>query len=123
MTTKLSPYAAREQRAAEIGWTPAQPDFITCPRHLVGKRCRNDYGYALCWCSSRLNDHGAMWLDNDANRNEQFVLWEPYGADGDELAAIIAAARADGIRVHIDTSVWAPEGRGTVGIRFSAALR
>jgi hypothetical protein len=86
---------------------------------LVRKHCRNNYQYGTCWCCSRLNDHAATYRDNPANGNERFVLWEPYGADGDDLADVIAAARADGLRVRIDSSVWNPDGRGTVGIRFT----
>lgn len=119
MTTSTDAYAEQDRRAAAMGWTrdTGRSRFPSCPRRLVGKHCRNGYDYGTCWCSSRLNDHGDTWRDNAANRNERFVLWEPYGADGDELAAVIAAARADGLRVRMWASVWNPP--TTVGIRFS----
>lgn len=112
---KVNPYTERDARAAELRWTWLSDD--RCPRRLVGKRHRE----RDCWCNDHLNDHAATWRDNEANRHQRFVLWEPYGAHGEALTEVIAAAREDGIRVHIDASVWNPDGRGTVGIRFTAA--
>jgi hypothetical protein len=63
-----------------------------------------------------LDDHGATWRDS---AGAKFVLWEPYGCSGDELAYLIPLAREDGIRVRLTSSVWNPP--GTVGIRFDRA--
>jgi hypothetical protein len=91
-------------------------EYNHCPRRLLRKHCRNQYEYSTCWCSSRLNDHADTWRDSDGNR---FVLWEPYGAPGEELPELISAAQQDGLRVDITASVWNPP--GTIGIRFSVA--
>jgi hypothetical protein len=104
-----------DQRANELGWkriTVALQDN-RCPRRLLRKHCRNEREYGDCWCSSRLNDHGDTWRNSDGNR---FVLWEPYGAHGEELANVLAAAHEDGLRVDICPSVWNPP--HTIGIRF-----
>lgn len=100
------------QRAAKYGFTNRRD--VRCPRTLVGKRCRNRYQPASCWCSSWLNDHGGGWTF----REERVILWEPYGAGGEELARVLAAATADGLDVRIDSaSPWNPG--STVAIRFS----
>lgn len=122
--TRTDPYAERDARAAHLGWTYVSDR--SCPRRLLGKRCKVSTRRApsdRCWCENGLNVHGGTWRDNPANRNQQFVLWQPYGADGDDLADVIAVARQDGLQVRIDSSVWNPEGRGTVGIRFVMAER
>jgi hypothetical protein len=123
MTTTVDIYAERDQRAAQLGWTHVSDH--ACPRRLVGRNCLNDY--RPCWCSyllpepyrNPLNDHGNTWRGRGG---VQFVLWEPYGADCDELAYLISEhARDDGLRVWITSSVWNPP--HTVGIRFQADNR
>ena len=115
----MNVYAERAARVEQLGWTRViNRGYNRCPRRLVRTHCRNWYEYGACWCCSRLNDHGGTWRDN---RNQRFVLWEPYGADGEELADVIAAARQDGLRVRVVESVWYPP--STVGIRFDATQR
>jgi hypothetical protein len=115
MTNTLDLYGDRDRRAAELGWVHVSDD--ACPRLLVGDHCLNDDDYGTCWCSrnqSRLNDHGNTWCDS---RGVRFVLWEPYGADGGELAYLITKhTREVGLRVYICESVWNPP--HTIGIRF-----
>lgn len=119
-TTTTDPYTERRERANQLGWT--QVSEQRCPRRLVGKHCKD----MNCWCGTissgdttgsrirRLNDHGATW---DHHQGFRFVLWEPYGANGDLLAELIALARKDGLLVDICPSVWCPP--HTVGIRFT----
>jgi hypothetical protein len=45
------------------------------------------------------------------------VLWEPYGADGKDLAELIEVAHRDRLRVEICPSVWCPP--YTIGIQFT----
>lgn len=106
-------YATHERRAhTDYGWTFVSG--LACPRKLGGKHCRNGYEYGTCWCAHRLNDHGRTWRDS---HGERFVLWEPYGAHGEDLADLIAAADADGINVTLTAhSPWNPP--HTVGVRF-----
>lgn len=127
MTTDLDLYGDRDRRAAELGWVHVSDD--TCPRLLVGEPCFNEKKVGRCFCSfvptgsgfarNPLNDHGNYWLDS---RGVYFVLWEPYGADGDELAnLIIRHTRPLELRVDICESVWNPP--HTIGIRFRAEYR
>ena len=123
MTVKTDPYADSKARGEALGWTWVSDD--ACPRRLLGKRCRNGYPAKTafepcetCWCTrfrlnDRLNDHGNTW---EHHRGFRFVLWEPYGAHGDDLAELIAVAKQDGLRVDVCPSVWNPP--HTVGIRF-----
>jgi len=64
----------------------------------------------------RTHDHGATWSNGDGKR---FVLWEPYGAHGEDLAELIEIAHRDRLHVEICPSVWCPP--YTVGIRFTVA--
>jgi hypothetical protein len=118
--TKLRLYAreqesARQQRIEALGWSYVSDH--ACPRKLAGKRCRNNYEYGACWCCQfHLNDHGATWRAKDGTR---FVLWEPYSAYSEDLAALAVAAHADGLRFDICESVWNPP--HTVGIRFTVS--
>lgn len=120
--TAIEAYAARDSRAARLGWIYVSDD--SCPRKLAGLWCRNNDEYGTCWCTSfvslgrHLHDHGATWRDR---HGRGFVLWEPYDAHGDALAELIAAAGEDGIQVRIAESVWNPP--ATIGIRFQAANR
>jgi hypothetical protein len=117
MTTTTDPHAEREHRARKLGDTYVSDH--SCPRKLVGKRCRNNYDYGACWCTDftdlgrHLHDHGATWR---SRHGTLFVLWEPYGADGDVLAELVATARHDGLAVRVCESVWNPP--HTIGIRF-----
>jgi hypothetical protein len=123
MTTRTNPYAERDERANQLGWTYVSAQ--RCPRRLVDKHCRD----VNCWCGTisagetagirmrALNDHGPTW-DHEGFR---FVLWGLYGADGDLLLALIALARQDDVEVDICPSVWCPP--YTVGIRFTEARR
>ena len=111
--------AARQKRLTELCWRELSDDG--CPLRLVGRQCLNDrdgYEYGDCWCCSRLNDPSATYTDRPGHR---FVLWEPYGADGDALAEVIAQARTAGLRVTITSSVWNPP--STIGIRFAEVTR
>lgn len=67
-----------------------------CPRRLVGRGHRT--GERGCWCRTRLNDHGATWADEQGRRA---VVWQPYDADGVELAAVVFQAEADGLDVMV----------------------
>jgi hypothetical protein len=127
MTTDIDLYGDRDRRAAELGWVHVSDD--SCPCLLVGEKCMNEYTVGRCWCSyvvsqsgfgrNPLNDHGNTWLDH---KGVMFVLWEPYGADGDELANLITKkTRALELRVDICESVWNPP--HTIGIRFRAEYR
>ncbi|CAM4297802.1 hypothetical protein MB901379_03197 [Mycobacterium basiliense] len=90
-----------DQRAKALGWK--RISNTSCPRPLVGKRCKG----TLCWCGGmrsgehgpfgELNDHGATWFD--VRRNRQFVLWEPYGARAEYLAELINVAEQEGLQV------------------------
>ncbi|MBK8462465.1 MAG: hypothetical protein IPL36_05385 [Nigerium sp.] len=87
----------------------------SCPRKLAGL----PHVDITCWCASRLNDHGRRYRDADGNA---VVVWEPYDADADahDLAPILTAAGADGLRVHVTSaSPWYP-GR-TVALIFTTA--
>lgn len=106
---------ARAARAEQLGWTWVSDH--SCPRKLVGRRCRNNYDYGTCWCCKHqhhLNDHGATWRTESG---ALFVLWEPYHAHSEDLAALAAAAHADGLRFDICQSVWNPP--HTIGVRFA----
>ncbi len=97
------------RRAADLGLR--QTSTGSCPRRLAGLPCRG----IDCWCTSRLNDHGRRY--RTVARDVPVVLWEPYDAWPEELAAVLAAAAADGIRVSISgASPWNPG--ATLAIRF-----
>ena len=85
----------------------------SCPRRLVSRAHLEE----KCWCCSRLNDHGRRYR---ATRDDRpVVLWEPYNAYGEELAAVLAAAAADGLRVSLTgASPWNPG--STFAIAFTA---
>lgn len=102
----------RVERLLALGWTEVSSH--RCPRSLAGKKCRNGYDYGSCWCLNQLNDHAATYTDDGGRR---FVLWEPYGAGGEQLAELTATARQDGLSVWITSSVWNPP--WTVGIRIA----
>ena len=123
MTTSTDPYTESKARGAGLGW--AWVSDQRCPRRLVGKHCKD----VNCWCGTissgdtvgtrmrHLNDHGNTWRDH---QGVNFVLWEPYGADGDELAELVSIARQDGLQVRVVSSVWNPP--HTVGIAFFCAV-
>ena len=120
---KPDTYDEWKQRGTRIGWAFVSDD--RCPRRLVGRHCLDE----KCWCGtvtagngdtvgarmSDLNDHGATWSNGDGKR---FVLWEPYGAHGEDLAELIEIAHRDRLHVEICPSVWCPP--YTIGIRFTA---
>src|SRR6516164_1129445 len=69
-------WCAMLERAKGRGWKYV--DDRSCPRLLVGKRCRNyanANSWGSCWCRTYANDHGYRWKDCEGNK---FVLWEPY---------------------------------------------
>jgi hypothetical protein len=113
-------YDEWKQRATMLHWTFVSDD--RCPRRLVGRHCLD----VRCWCGTvsagdtvgtrlrHLNDHGATWSNGDGKR---FVLWEPYGAECEDLAELIEVAHRDRLRVEICPSVWCPP--YTTGIRFT----
>lgn len=116
-------YAQQDQRAERLGWQRVSEHG--CPRRLVGKRClkptfRNPD--RRCWCQNsllvhQLRDHAGTWRhETGPYKGQKFVLWEPYGADGESLAALNEIASADGLEVCVTASVWNPP--GTVGIAF-----
>lgn len=115
-------YTQQDQRAESLGWKRVSYD--SCPRRLVGKRCKRASWRnpeSRCWCErtgvGRLNDHGSTWRYKGGRyKGQKFVVWEPYGADGDALAALIETAATDGLEVRVTASVWNPP--GTVGIAF-----
>ena len=75
------------------------------PRRLAGLPHR-DIG---CWCRSRLNDHGRRY--RRVHDHRPVVLWEPYDADGVDLAEVIVAASTDGLHVNVlGFSPWNPSG-------------
>ena len=124
--TNDDPYHSRRRRAEALGWR-----YISnrsCPLILVGKRClsRRPGTRFDCPCGTirrgndhpgyyRLNDHGATWRDEHGTR---FILWEPYGADADDVADLAAAFKPYSITVDIIGSVYYP--MRTVGIAFTA---
>lgn len=82
-------YQAQRARAlSQMGLR--QTSTGSCPRRLAGLP-HSDTG---CWCSSRLNDHGRRY--RRVHDDRPVVLWEPYEADGVDLAEVIVAASADG---------------------------
>ena len=95
-------YQAQRARAlSEMGLR--QTSTGSCPRRLAGLPHR-DIG---CWCSSRLNDHGRRY--RRTSDNTAVVLWEPYDADGVDLAEVIVAASADGLHINVlGFSPWNP---------------
>lgn len=109
-----------DERAKAIGWKHV--DSSSCPRRLVGKRCRG----TKCWCGNGssgncfrdLDDHGATWLCEKhwGPHQRKFVLWEPYAARGEYLAEVIRVANEDGLEVWLTASTWNPP--HTVGIMF-----
>lgn len=86
----------------------------SCPRLLVGKRCKQDD----CWCQSWLNNHGNRYERTNTGRD--LIMWEPYSADDRRLAEVLTAATADGIDVDLSgVSPWNPG--YTMAITFTAA--
>jgi hypothetical protein len=107
------------RRAEVLRWT--RLSNRSCPRRLVGKRCK----FEKCWCGSArsgdrwrfraLNDHGATWHCKRTER--QFVLWEPYQElNVGDLLELTRVAEQDGLQVRLTDSVWHPP--LTFGIMF-----
>ena len=96
----------------------------SCPRRLVRRHCRR----GECWCLSHLNDHGATWTVADRSDEplrqvaNRMVVWEPYQANGEDLAEVIAAAERDGLMVMVSTdSAYLPG--STLAIQFEPEWR
>lgn len=85
-----------------------------CPRRLVGRGHRGAGG----WCGTRLNDHGTTWADPEGRKA---VVWQPYDADGVELAEVIRHAEADGLDVAV-TGASAHYPGGTFAVVFRVAF-
>ncbi len=116
-------YLQQLQRAGDLGWQKVSEHG--CPRGLVGKRCLKPTFRdpdRRCWCQNsllghHLRDHAGTWRHETGRyKGQKFILWEPYGADGKSLAALIETAAADGLEVRVTASVWNPP--RTVGIAF-----
>ncbi|MGV9672313.1 hypothetical protein ACWDPV_17240 [Gordonia sp. NPDC003504] len=98
----------------------------TCPRWVVGKRCRNPYGErgkAPCYCDRNRGpvreyiDHPRRVKLDDGSRA---MLWQPYGSVtlDDTFLDLIRACSADGIEVAISPRSDHFPG-STVGIIFT----
>jgi hypothetical protein len=112
----LCAWCQLDKNGKRLGWE--RIDRETCPRVLVGKGCRNyesEDSFGSCWCGTRLNDHGNHWRDSNGN---EFIVWEPYGIDGDRLAIVLSAADAEGLDVWIGH--WGLWHGTTTAIRFKA---
>ena len=103
--------AEHRSRALELGLR--QTSTGSCPRRLAGLPHRP----GSCWCESRLNDHGRRYRRTQDDR--PVILWEPYSADGEALADVLAAASVDGLHVTLSgASPWYPG--NTLSIAFES---
>jgi len=73
------------------------PRSGSCPRRLVGKRCRWNSPNGPCWCQTSINDHGGTYT----RHGERVVLWEPYAISPRALTAVVEAAEMDGLNVTV----------------------
>lgn len=95
-TTTTSVVETHETRARDwFGWRPSSAR--RCPLALAGRRCRGRVGEP-CLCGRRVLDHRRRWIDRDG---VALLTAEPYGADGDELAELVAELAALGLRLDV----------------------
>jgi hypothetical protein len=97
-------YEVWEARFADLGYRPSNARI--CPLVTAGKRCRSGLGGEKCICQrhSEVLDHARVWLDKDG---KHVYTAEPYEADGDELATLLADLHREGLRARFSgRSPW-----------------